>query len=217
MAWRSFFSRLGIGRRCESKPATCQAVVALLGTIVGAYLAVYTMSHSLRHAAEIAQSASEESIKVAQIQLMDALEQKIDNDPIVRKMHAAIVECNPRIPLTKEHVGEGYVPYYDVNRFISFLNNVSFYWAKGLLTYEMVDHLYGAFIREAYLDKDLRSYIELLRSAGGEESAAKHFLALGEKLVTDGLVRNSDQLTGMCLGIVRKTWFLNLKYGCSGG
>jgi hypothetical protein len=40
---------------------------------------------------------------------------------------------------------------------------------------------------------------------------------MGVRSALMGLVRNSDQLTGMCLGIVRKTWFLNLKYGCSGG
>lgn len=175
-----------ISKWCESRSATCQAITALLGTMIGAFLAVYTTSYSVRHAADAARTASETSFQVAQIQLMQELEKKIDTDPVIRKMHAALVECNLLIPLKKEDTTlPNYVPYYEVNRFIAFLNNVGFYWKSRMLTYEMVDHLYGALIREAYLNNDLRTYIGLLGTNGRETDTGKYFLELGEKLVTD--------------------------------
>jgi len=92
----------------------------------------------------------------------------------------AIAECKP----LNDTIG-GEFSWKQLGEWLGFLDDVGFYYRRGALDYETVDHLFGGIILEAYVYAEIPEFIAGIESKGAEKGVLKDFLALGRKLSDD--------------------------------
>lgn len=97
-------------------------------------------------------------------------------DGVYREVRGAIESC---APLYTSWGGK--FDHDDINRYLGFFEDIGYYYTSGSLNLDIVGHLYGAYIIEAYEYPELKKYIALSRSKAGQPNAFVNF----EKLAKD--------------------------------
>ena len=98
-------------------------------------------------------------------------------DPVFRDLRMSIERCEKLY----KHWG-GKFNNDQINRYLGFFDDLGFHAREGILEDSIIDHLFGAYIIEAYENNELRKYIELLQTNMRDKDAFSDFLALARKL-----------------------------------
>jgi hypothetical protein len=169
---------------CGRHQAGCQALATLIGALVGALMVWLVASYQIQATVKSAERTAEQNRLATEVLLMREFVSFFRSNPMLSDIHLAVTLCEKRIPLKAEHEGEqDYISWQDLNAFVGFVDALGFYWKKGVLDLDFIDHQFGALIREAYLDKDMQEYIRLLRTKAKEYKAGVEFEALAEELI----------------------------------
>ncbi len=169
---------------CGRHSAGCQALATLVGAFLGALVVWFTASYQIQATLKSTERVAEQNQLATQVLLMRELVNFYKSTSSFKEIHVAVTQCKKRIPLKLEHDGKSnYISWQDVNDFLGFMDALGFYWKKGILDLEFIDHQFGALIREAYLDGDMQEYIRLIRTQAKEYKAAEEFEALAEELI----------------------------------
>ena len=169
---------------CEKYPAFCQALATLGGALLGALIVWLTAFMQIQATLKSAEQIANQTKQTAQITLIRGLLEFYESRPNFKKVHATITQCEYKIPLSVDDKNKpGFLDWQDVNSFIGFIDALGFYWKQGILELDLIDHQFGALIREAYLDVDMKAYIEKLQTVAKEIEAGIEFYALAKKLI----------------------------------
>jgi hypothetical protein len=99
------------------------------------------------------------------------------DDPTFKKMQMSIERC--------EKMYKSWGGAYDngeINRYLSFFDNLGFYWEYGILDERLVNRMFGPYIIEAYEDDELRKYVDDAQRIAGQNRAFIDYQALARKL-----------------------------------
>lgn len=99
------------------------------------------------------------------------------NEDLYRKVRNSIESCSK---LYKSWGGA--FTHDEINRYLGFFEDLGFYEKRNFLGKDIIGHFYGAYIIEAYENKELRKYITLLRKNFKQSTAFENFEMLAEKL-----------------------------------
>ncbi|MBI4525914.1 MAG: hypothetical protein HY695_19125 [Deltaproteobacteria bacterium] len=101
-------------------------------------------------------------------------------DGLYRELRTTIESCQP---LYKQSGGK--FSHDQINRYLGFFDDLGFYLNQEALTIEIIDHLFGAYLIEAFEHPEIRRYISLLRTSMDQPGALKEFEQLAALLEND--------------------------------
>lgn len=117
-------------------------------------------------------------------------------DGLYRELRNAIEACQP---LYKSWGGR--FDHDEINRYLGFFEDIGYYASNGFLSKDIVGHLYGAYIIEAYEYPEIRRYIALLRQNAKQPTAFEQFEKLAIELEADArFAELAKAARGMCQG-----------------
>lgn len=96
---------------------------------------------------------------------------------LYRKVRNSIESCSK---LYKSWGGE--FTHDTINRYLGFFEDLGFYEKRNILGKDIIGHFFGAYIIEAYENKELRKYIALVRKNFTQSAAFENFETLAKKL-----------------------------------
>ena|SRR5215475_11288473 len=99
------------------------------------------------------------------------------DDNVFRELRAAVESCEKLY-----RSWDGKYCHDQINRYLGFFDDVGFYWRKGVLEVDIIDHLFGAYVIEAFEYDELRKYVSELRRTTRQETAFADFEALARNL-----------------------------------
>jgi hypothetical protein len=94
-----------------------------------------------------------------------------------RKIRMAIERCQP---LYKGW--NGLFNNDQINSYLGFFEDLGLYLRRSVLSVELIDHGFGAFIVEAYEDEELKRYIREMRETAKQPEAFKDFEFLAQSI-----------------------------------
>jgi hypothetical protein len=142
------------------KYALLLTVVGMLGSVIGFYISQKTTQ------------------KTEMIRLTKDLKNEFnDPDQIFKKIRMSIERCEKLY-----NHWEGKYDNDEINRYLNFFDALGYYEKQGILDYELIDHMFGAYIIEAYEYNELRRYIEGTQRKGRQKEAASDFQSLAKKI-----------------------------------
>ena len=100
-----------------------------------------------------------------------------DSDQIFRKIRMSIERCEKLY-----NKWEGKYDNDQINRYLNFFDALGYYERQGILDYKVIDHMFGAYIIEAYEYNEIRRYIEGTQTKGKQKEAASDFQNLAKKI-----------------------------------
>jgi hypothetical protein len=162
-------------------------VLVALGFLLGQGVLIYTFYETQRMTRQI------EMIRLAK---------ELSGDFYVktgtyRDLRNAIESC---APLYKSWGGT--FDHDDINRYLGFFEDIGYYTKKGFLTIDIVGHLYGAYVIEAYEYPEIKRYIGLLRNNAGQPTAFEQFEFLAKELEADArFAELAKRAQEMCKGV----------------
>ncbi len=146
-------------------------MIGIIGSVVGflasQFLVYYTFQVNLETTKQL------EMVRLAK----DLTKEFYSGDPDYRKVRVAMESCKK---LYKGWGGE--FDHDQINRFLGFFEDLGFYYKEGILDYKIINHLFGAYIIEAYEYNEFRKYIDELRKNMKQPTAFVEFQALASRL-----------------------------------
>jgi hypothetical protein len=119
------------------------------------------------------------AIKYQQISLSRDLSKEFYQGQTYQELRNAIEACKP---LYNRNVPPGVFSHDQINVYLDFFDDLGFYLKQGFLTLELVNHLFGAYLIEAYEYPELRKYVAGIRSSMEHPQAFNDFQELAEQL-----------------------------------
>ena len=161
-------------------------VLVALGFLLGQGVLIYTFYETQRMTRQI------EMIRLAKELSADFYVK----EGVYRDLRNAIESC---APLYKSWGGR--FDHDDINRYLGFFEDIGYYTRSGFLSKDIVGHLYGAYIIEAYEYPEIKRYIELLRKNARQPTAFEQFEKLAIALEADArFVELAKGAREMCKG-----------------
>lgn len=138
-------------------------IIALLGACVGAFIALYALK---------------EQREIEELLLARNLTDAFYENELFGEIRTQIESCE------KVYRSNGGLFGHDeINRYLGFFEDLGFFVLdRDFLDIEIVAHLFGAYIIEAYLSQELQTYISDTRKNSQQPSAFTHFSELSKKL-----------------------------------
>ena len=162
-------------------------VLVALGFLLGQGVLIYTFYETQRMTRQI------EMIRLAKELSADFYVK----EGTYREMRNAIESC---APLYKSWGGT--FDHDEINRYLGFFEDIGYYTKEGILTRDIVGHLYGAYIIEAYEYPEIKRYIGLLRNNARQPTAFEQFEKLAKELEADArFAELASNAREMCKGI----------------
>jgi hypothetical protein len=124
--------------------------------------------------------------QIEQIRTLRELTTQFNDDPIYRNIRTSIDRCehlyNGDLGLKFPQSSKGKYDWDQINHYLNFFDNLSFYESQRALTPLMINHSFGAWIIEANENNELRKYIDNFQRLGGEPRAFKDFQRIADIL-----------------------------------
>jgi hypothetical protein len=161
--------------------------IGIIGSFVGFFisqgLTYYTFNTNLTMAQKtlkLSQIIYENTKKIEMIRLIHELSNRFygkESDQVYRNIRTSIESCEK---LYKSWGGK--FSHDEINIYLGFFEDLGFYNAKGLLDVDVINHMFGAYIIEAYEYNEIRRYIEEFQRNTKQKSAFSNFGILAKKL-----------------------------------
>lgn len=146
-------------------------ISGLIGALIIAVISIYNFNRQISI-----------SLKSQQIGLFRELVKDFyHGDPILKEIRVAIESCKP---LYNKQRG-GTFTHDQINTYLGFFEDVGFFLKEDVLTIGTIDHLFGAYIIEAFEYPEIRKYIALLQTSMDDPEAFKEFQELARRLESD--------------------------------
>lgn len=140
---------------------------SILGFVISQILSYYTFAVSL-----------ESTKKIETIHLARELNRNFyTDDPAFREIRMGIEGCQKLY-----NKWGGKFDHDQINRYLGFFEDLGFYYKKGFLDINVIDHLFGAYIIEAYENNELRKYVDDIRNSYKQKDIHADFQALAKQL-----------------------------------
>jgi hypothetical protein len=163
---------------------------AIIGAITGAVVSLYTFHETQTFTKQI------ESIKLA----MELSKEFNSGNDLYRKLRESIESCKP---LYKSWGGE--YGHDEINRYLDFFDDLGYFEKNGFLDKRIIGHLFGPYIIEAYENKELQKYVNLLRKNFSQPHAFEDYYALAQDIETQEPFRKlTEQAKMMCSAKVKE-------------
>lgn len=143
------------------------AIGAVLGFILSQLITLYTFNETQNTTKLI------ESISLAR----DLYREFYFEQPIYRSLRQAIESCKP---LYKSWGGS--FSHDEINRYLGFFADLGYFYKMKILDTDIIGHLFAPYVIEAYENKEVKKYVELLRTNYSQPSAFENFYNLAIKL-----------------------------------
>ena len=150
-------------------PPYWRAIVAT-GFLVGQGLLIYIFNETQKTTRQI------EMIRLAKELSSDFY----IKDGVYREIRGAIESCSPLYTSWG-----GKFDHDAINRYLGFFEDIGYYYQSGSLNRDIVGHLYGAYIVEAYEYPEIKRYIETSRKNASQPNAFKQFETLALELKSE--------------------------------
>lgn len=142
-------------------------VGSLIGFIVSQALTYYTFRVNL-----------ESTRRIQTINLARELTRDFFNgDAVFKDLRMAIESCGR---LYKSWGGK--FTHDQINRYLGFFEDLGFYNAAGMLDLDIINHLFGSYLIEAFEYNELRKYIENFQKNSRQSKAFVEFQTVAQKL-----------------------------------
>jgi hypothetical protein len=162
-------------------------VLVVVGFLLGQGVLIYTFYETQKMTRQI------EMIRLAKELSADFYVK----DGTYRELRNAIESCQP---LYKSWGGR--FDHDDINRYLGFFEDIGYYTRSGFLSKDIVGHLYGAYIIEAYEYPEIKRYVALLRKNAAQPTAFEQFEKLAMELEADPrFVELAKGVREMCKGV----------------
>ena len=102
-----------------------------------------------------------------------------END-IHKKIRMAIERCQPLY-----NKSGGSFSNDQINIYLGFFDDLGFYWKKDFLGLDVINHLFGGYIIEAFEYPEIRQYMARLQTSMEDPKAFSEFKELAERLEKD--------------------------------
>lgn len=118
------------------------------------------------------------STKYEQTKLFRELVKEFYSGNVVfRNIRTAIESCKP---LYKPWGGS--FGHDDINNYLGFFEDLGFLLKQGAITFEAIDHLFGAYLIEAFEYSEISKYIDDLRRGMQDRDAFREFQELARRV-----------------------------------
>lgn len=142
-------------------------LVGLLGSLLVVAVSLYTFSKEL--------AIENKHHEVALYR--ELVKEFYGNSEEYRKIRMAIERCQP---LYKSWNGS--FDNDQINSYLGFFEDIGFYLRQGVLSVEVIDHGFGAYIVEAYEYDELKRYIREMRETAKQPQSFKDFEFLAQRI-----------------------------------
>ena len=142
-------------------------LVGLLGSLLVVAVSLYTFSKEL--------AIENKHHEVALYR--ELVKEFYGNSEEYRKIRMAIERCQP--------LYKGWSGLFDndqINSYLGFFEDIGFYLRRDVLSIEIIDHGFGAYIVEAYEYDELKRYIREMRETAKQSQAFKDFEFLAHSI-----------------------------------
>lgn len=144
--------------------------ISIVGGIFAFLISTYLTWRSLSDTLEVTR-------QIAEVNLARDLSRTYDESGLFEKIRRGIISCT---------LGEGEEPGMiqsgDINKFLNFLDDVAFYYYRGAVSQDVMEHLFRSLIIETYHYPGMRDRIEGMEKKGKEKGVNEDFLNLGAEL-----------------------------------
>lgn len=132
---------------------------------LGGAIASYNLSQS---AHELSGKSFDATKTTESIRLITDFEKTFNSEEVYRDFRTAIEAC---LPLYKSWGGP--FGHDKVNRYLNFFESLGFMYKEELLSRELIDFYFGAYLVEAYAHPHVERYIRTFRENGQKDAFVK--------------------------------------------
>jgi len=161
--------------------------IGIIGSFVGFLISqgitYYTFNTNLKISQknlELSKQGYDNIKKVEMIRLINGLSNIFFNnkdEDLYRNIRTSIESCEK---LYKSWGGK--FSHDEINQYLGFFDDLGFYLKNGILDIDLINHMFGAYIIEAYEYNEIRKYIEDFQKNTKQKSAFKDFENLSKNL-----------------------------------
>jgi hypothetical protein len=152
----------------ESRGRWVIRLLVLLCAVLGVAISLYTFSEE--------QKIGNKHHEVA---LYRELIKEFHNESkMYREIRMAIERCKPLYTTSSN----GPFDNDQINSYLGFFEDIGFYWKRGVLNLEIIDHGFGAYIVEAYEYGELKRYIQDMHEVAKQPKAFENFEKLAQAI-----------------------------------
>ena len=144
--------------------------ISVVGGIFAFLVSTYLTWRSLSDTLEITR-------QIAEVNLARDLSRTYDKSELFERIRRGIVYCT-----LGEGEGPGMFHSGDINKFINFLDDVAFYYHRGAVSQDVMEHLFRSLIIETYHYPGMQNRIKGMERKGKEKGVNEDFLSLGAEL-----------------------------------
>ena len=149
-------------------------VIAIISGVIGALLGAGVSFYIFRQQLAFATKQMQVSLS------RDLAKEFYQETTLYKEFRAAVESCKPLYKPWK-----GTFTHGQINQYLCFFDDLGFYHKQDALALEIIDHLFGAHVIEAFEYPEIRKYIALLRTSMDQPEAFKEFEKLAELIESD--------------------------------